>query len=38
MKYTIEMNSGAITYIPGYIKTGSGIQKLRGFTNSMEIA
>jgi hypothetical protein len=28
MKYTVEMGSGAITYVPSSIKTGSGIQKL----------
>jgi hypothetical protein len=30
MKCAIEMGSGAMKYIPGYIKTGSGIQKLIG--------
>jgi hypothetical protein len=30
MKYTIEMGSGAIIYLPSFIKIGSGIQKLRG--------
>jgi hypothetical protein len=30
MKYTTEMGSGAMTYeyIPSFIKTGSGIQKI----------
>jgi hypothetical protein len=28
MKYAVEMDSGAMTYIPGFIKTGSDIQKL----------
>jgi hypothetical protein len=28
MKYTVEMGSDAIIYIPSFIKTGSGIQKL----------
>jgi hypothetical protein len=30
MKYTCEMGSGAMTYIPSFIKIGSGIQKLIG--------
>jgi hypothetical protein len=30
MKYAVEMGSGAMIYIPGFIKTGSGIQKLMG--------
>jgi hypothetical protein len=30
MKYTIEMASGAMIYIPGFIQIGSGIQKLIG--------
>jgi hypothetical protein len=28
MKYAVEMGSGAIIYIPSFIKIGSGIQKL----------
>jgi hypothetical protein len=28
MKYAVEMGSGAMTYIPSFIKTGLGIQKL----------
>jgi hypothetical protein len=28
MKYPTEMGSGAMIYIPGYIKIGTGIQKL----------
>jgi hypothetical protein len=36
------MDSGAVIYIPGFIKIGSGIQKLMGgihrHTDSMEIA
>jgi hypothetical protein len=28
MKYTVEMGSDAMIYIPDLIKTGSGIQKL----------
>jgi hypothetical protein len=37
VKYTLEMGSGAMTYIPSFIKIGSGIQKLmwgRGFTDT----
>jgi hypothetical protein len=35
MKYAIEMGPDAIVYIPGFIKTGSSIQRLReGFTNT----
>jgi uncharacterized transporter YbjL len=40
MKYAAEMNSGAMTYTPGFIKIGSAIQKLLGaggYTDSMEI-
>jgi hypothetical protein len=34
MKYTVEMGSGAIIYIPSFIKIGLGIQKLiRGLHN-----
>jgi hypothetical protein len=28
MKYAVEMGSGVMTYIPSFIKIGSGIQKL----------
>jgi hypothetical protein len=28
VKYAVEMGSGAMIYIPGFIKIGSGIQKL----------
>jgi hypothetical protein len=28
MKYDIEMGSGAMVYIPSFIKTGSGTEKL----------
>jgi hypothetical protein len=43
MKYAVEMGSGAKTYIiPNFIKTGLGIQKLKGgihrHTDSMDIA
>jgi hypothetical protein len=30
MKYAVEMGSGAMTYIPSFIKIGSGNHKLRG--------
>jgi hypothetical protein len=30
MKYAAEMGSGAVIYIPSFIKIGSGIQKLIG--------
>jgi hypothetical protein len=30
MKYAIEMGSGAMIYVPSFIKIGSGIQKLIG--------
>jgi hypothetical protein len=29
MKYAVEMGSGAMIYIPSFIKIGSGMQKLR---------
>jgi hypothetical protein len=34
MKYAAEMGSGAMIYIPSFIKPGSGIQKLmmEGYT------
>jgi hypothetical protein len=28
MKYAVETGSGAMTYIPSFIKIGSGIRKL----------
>jgi hypothetical protein len=28
MKYAVEMGSGAMMYVPGFIKIGSVIQKL----------
>jgi hypothetical protein len=39
MKYAVEMGSGAMIYIPSFIKIGSGIQKLieGGFTGTIEI-
>jgi hypothetical protein len=30
MKYAVEMDRGAVVYIPYFIKIGSGIQKLIG--------
>jgi hypothetical protein len=30
MKYAVEVGSGAMIYIPSFINTGSGIQKLIG--------
>jgi hypothetical protein len=30
MKYAVLISSGAMIYIPSFIKIGSGIQKLRG--------
>jgi hypothetical protein len=28
MKYTVEMGSGAMTYVPSFTKTGSAIRRL----------
>jgi hypothetical protein len=33
MKYADEMGSGAIIYVPSFIKIGKGIQKLTGRKN-----
>jgi hypothetical protein len=30
MKYAVEMGSGAMIYIPSFIKIGSGIEKMVG--------
>jgi hypothetical protein len=30
MMYAVEMDSGAVMYVPSFIKTGSVIQKLLG--------
>jgi hypothetical protein len=44
MEYVVEVGSGAImyTYIPSFIKTGSGISRLmgweEGYTENMMIA
>jgi hypothetical protein len=36
MKYAVEMGSGAMIYIPSFIKIGSGSQKIigRGYTDA----
>jgi hypothetical protein len=34
MKYAVEMGSGAVIYVPTFIKTGSGIQKVIGKKDS----
>jgi hypothetical protein len=34
--YTVEIGSGAEIYIPSFINTGSGIQKLMGWGNSQK--
>jgi hypothetical protein len=36
MTYTVEIGSGAMMYIPSFVKIGSGIQKLRGGGDSTE--
>jgi hypothetical protein len=42
MKYAVEMGSGAMIYVPSFIKIGSGIKTLMGVcyrhTDSMETA
>jgi hypothetical protein len=41
MKYAVEMSSGAMIYIPSFIKIGPSIRKLMGeggYTDSMEVA
>jgi hypothetical protein len=39
MNYAVQMGSGAMIYIPGFIKIASSIEKLIwGYTDSMEIA
>jgi hypothetical protein len=41
MKYAVEMGSGTVIYMPSFIKTGAGIQKLmgggRGYADRKEI-
>jgi hypothetical protein len=34
MKYAAEIGSGAMMYVPSFIKIGSGIQKLIGGTHT----
>jgi hypothetical protein len=34
MNYAVEMGSGAMIYIPSFIKTGSDIEKLMGWEDS----
>jgi hypothetical protein len=34
MKYHVEVGSGVMIYIPSFMKTGSGIHKLRGEINT----
>jgi hypothetical protein len=42
MKHALELGSGAMMYMPRFIKIGSGIRKflggIHGHTDSMEIA
>jgi hypothetical protein len=42
MRYAVETGSGAVIYIPSFVKIGSGIQKLIGgihrHTDRMEVA
>jgi hypothetical protein len=42
MKYAVEMGSGAMIYVPSFLKTGSDIRKSmgrgEGYTDSMLIA
>jgi hypothetical protein len=42
MKYAVQMGSGVITYVPSFIKTGSGfeelIREIYRHTDSTEIA
>jgi hypothetical protein len=30
MKYTVEMDTSAMIYVPGFIQSGSGFQKVMG--------
>jgi hypothetical protein len=37
MTYAAELGSGAMIYVPSFIKIGSGIQKLKGgFTDTQD--
>jgi hypothetical protein len=33
MKYAVEMGSGAMIYVPSFIKIGSGVQRFIGGTH-----
>jgi hypothetical protein len=37
MKYTAQINSGAMVYIPSFIKTGSGIYRIHRLADSLGI-
>jgi hypothetical protein len=38
MKYTVEMGLGAMIYLPSFLKSGSGIQKLIGVFTERQTA
>jgi hypothetical protein len=42
MNYVVEMGSGAMTYIPSFLKIGSGVEEslvtIHRHTDNMEIA
>jgi hypothetical protein len=38
MKYTVDMGSGVLIYIPCFIKIGCGIQKLIGRNTDIQTA
>jgi hypothetical protein len=40
MKYAVDMGSGAMIYIPSFVKVDSAVRKLMwdGYTESMEIS
>jgi hypothetical protein len=38
MKYALEMGSGAMIYIPSFIKIGSAVQKLLGRDSQRQAA
>jgi hypothetical protein len=37
MKYTVEMGSGTMIYVPSFIKIDSGIRKLTGGVGGVRI-
>jgi hypothetical protein len=37
MKYAVEMGTGVMMYIPSFIKTASGLEKLKGDTHDKHI-